>query len=55
MVIRCSLNFAAHLAAGLAFGALAVIVISRVSDRSVGRSQTHTTPPGPEMRPELGE
>lgn len=55
MLIRSSLNFAAHLAAGLAFGALAVLVISRVNDRSLGRSQTQNTPPGREPRPELGE
>lgn len=55
MLVRSSLNVAAHLAVGLAFGALAVIVISRISDRSVGRSRASTAQPARERRPEPEE
>ena len=37
MLIRASLNYVAHMAAGLAFGALTVMALSRLS----ARAQTH--------------
>ncbi len=55
MLVRSSLNFAAHLAAGLAFGALAAIVIARVSDRSIERLRARTAQPAREPRPEQEE
>lgn len=56
MLIRSTLNFAAHFAAGLAFGALAAIV---VSDRMRGRDSTSdlsapTHAEGEEMREAAG-
>lgn len=33
MLIRSSFNFAAHLAAGMAFGLLAMVAMSRLVDR----------------------
>lgn len=52
MLIRSSLNFAAHLAAGVAFGALAAIALGRVGDQALDRLRPRTAPPAREPRPE---
>jgi hypothetical protein len=55
MLVRSCLNFAAHLAAGVAFGALAVIVMSRVSHQARGRLRTRTAHAAGEPQPETEE
>ena len=55
MPVRSSLNLAAHLAAGVAFGALAVIVMSRVTHQARGRLRMRTAQPAGEPQPETEE
>ena len=51
MLIRTSLNYAAHMAAGLAFGALTVIALSQLTKRAPSDTRVGTTSPASRVAP----
>ena len=51
MLIRASLNYAAHMAAGLAFGALAVIALSHLTSQSPRHAHARTGSPTSRVAP----
>lgn len=55
MIIRLGLNFAAHFAAGVAFGALAVVAAGACLARRRQHQQTETAAWEPTMPPPVSE